>query len=85
MLFSKRPVVPVSCPRNLLWLCPVSHAVFLTIAQRHWRGGQKEEGRRVERGGEGGREEVRCKFAVELLNWVQRTWIRSCTNSNLDQ
>lgn len=35
MLFSIGLVVPVSCPRDLLWLRPVSHAVFLTVTQRH--------------------------------------------------
>ena len=42
MLLSIGLVVPVSCPRDLLWLCPVSHAVLLTIAQRHWREGKRE-------------------------------------------
>ena len=41
VLFSVWLVVPVSGCTNFLGFCPVSHAVSLTITQRHGRGGEE--------------------------------------------
>jgi hypothetical protein len=41
MLFSIGLVLPVSGYTYFLWFCPVAHAIFLTIAQRHWSGGRR--------------------------------------------
>ena len=74
MLLSVRLVVPVSGCTNFLGFCPVSHAVFLTITQRHGRGG---EGRKwhVQVA------KLSCKAS---LNLVRRRGSGEAPNPNLD-
>jgi hypothetical protein len=62
MLFLVQLVVPVSGCANFLGFCPVLHAVFFTITQRHWKGGRKHV-------------QV-VKLHEPLLNLVRRVWIR---------